>query len=92
MLLSERIMQLKGKTYYTTLEAISGVKAAVISKIARGIITDPPIQTIIHLAEAFHMSIMRLMAPVHEYRDSHIIMQTRRKVGNEWHVFTEARV
>ncbi len=77
MLLSERVMSLKGKTYYTTLSELSGVSAAVISKIARGVITDPPIMTIMYLAEAFDMSIMRLMAPIHEFTDKHVISQQR---------------
>lgn len=100
MTLAKHIMKLKGDTYYSDLERLCGVKAATISEIARGIRTElindgnknVDLGDIIAIAEAFNMSIMRLMASVHEYKDNHIISRHIFKIyPDEYFVISRLR-
>ncbi|MCK4706840.1 MAG: helix-turn-helix transcriptional regulator [Gammaproteobacteria bacterium] len=58
-------MYLKGKTYYTELSRRSGLSAALISRIARGLEDDPAFSVIKILAnKGFGISWKLLLAPV----------------------------
>lgn len=86
-------MSLKGKTYYTELSRLSGVPAATISKIARGVDTNPSYKTLEILAHnAFNMSLPRLIDPADDFADDHIILRQRVKTGDELLILTLSKV
>lgn len=99
MTLAERIMDLKGKTYYSHLERLCGVKASIVSEIARGIRTeikddgkkDIDVGDLIAIAhKAFGMTIMELMGPIYGF-NKQTVMRSKVKIEGVWHIMTLAR-